>query len=91
METSWYFFKWGRSTNTKLQPLNIKACLFENLVDFGMKTQVAYKLLGTRQIWKLQFANPKPRMETWQFWNGKLKLEMHYWKQDKYDTPICKP
>ncbi len=30
-------------------------------------------------------------METWQLWNGKLKMEMHYWKQDRYDTPIYKP
>jgi hypothetical protein len=30
-------------------------------------------------------------MEIWQLWNGKLKLELHRWKQDKYDTPICKP
>ncbi len=31
-----------------------------------MKIQVAYRLLGTRYIWKFQFANSKPRMETWQ-------------------------
>jgi hypothetical protein len=27
-------------------------------------------------------------MQIWQLWNRKLKLEMHYWKQEKYDIPI---
>jgi len=59
----------------QIATLKFRSFPFENLVNSKRKTQVAYRLLGTKYRWKFQFLNLKTRMETWQIWNGKLKLE----------------
>ncbi len=49
--------------------------------NFGMKNSNGKQMLETRQMWKLKFTKPKPRMEARYTFGNKTNLQ----------TPNCKP